>query len=96
MSLLRCVYFGFVFEFHKISLCTSFFVFVSSSYDEYSHEISSIARVGAYFAIVGLLRMHTLYGDYSTALRVLDAIDLSNRVRFLPCRLSLCTHGLLV
>jgi RNA polymerase I-associated factor PAF67 len=33
-----------------------------------------------YFSIIGLLRVHTLLGDYTLALRVMDNIELNQKV----------------
>lgn len=34
-----------------------------------------------YFSIIGLLRVHTLLGDYTLALKVMDNIELNQKVR---------------
>lgn len=51
-----------------------------------------------YFSIIGLLRVHVLLGDYTLALKVMDKIELNQKVLFssgttrldtqCPCRLS--------
>ena len=33
-----------------------------------------------YFSIIGLLRVHTLLGDYTLALKVMDNIELNQKV----------------
>lgn len=35
-----------------------------------------------YFSIIGLLRVHTLLGDYTLALKVMDNIELSQKAFF--------------
>lgn len=34
-----------------------------------------------HYAMIGLLRVHTLLGDYSTAIKCIDAIDFTKRVQ---------------
>eukprot|EP00047_Mylnosiga_fluctuans_P003318 m.228527 g.228527 ORF g.228527 m.228527 type:complete len:505 (+) comp11755_c0_seq1:41-1555(+) len=53
---------------------------------------TSALRILGYFAIIGLLRLHTLLGDYHLALKSLDAIELSKRAlytRVPACQISL-------
>eukprot|EP01083_Nonionella_stella_P045698 122593_1 len=61
-------------------------------HDEFKEQnLSNISRMTAYFAICGLTRVHALCGDYTTALRVLDAVDLSERgsvMNLRGCRVS--------
>mmetsp|Transcript_1553 Transcript_1553/g.6831 ORF Transcript_1553/g.6831 Transcript_1553/m.6831 type:complete len:536 (+) Transcript_1553:206-1813(+) len=47
-----------------------------SETEGYDHNQSNVLRTLGYFALIGLHRVHILLGDYTTALRVLDPIDL--------------------
>lgn len=38
-------------------------------------------RMLGYFSIIGLLRVHVLLGDYTLALKMMDEIELSKKVR---------------
>jgi translation initiation factor 3 subunit L len=44
-----------------------------------------------YFSIIGLLRVHTLLGDYTLALKVMDNVELSQKVfsGFIECFIRL-------
>tara|TARA_B100000767_G_scaffold140369_1_gene132624 strand:- start:2655 stop:4166 length:1512 start_codon:yes stop_codon:yes gene_type:complete len=42
----------------------------------YDYNQSNVLRTLGYFALIGLHRVHILLGDYTTALKVLDPIDL--------------------
>lgn len=42
----------------------------------------SLYKMLGYFSLVGLLRLHSLLGDYYQALKVLENIDFNKKVRF--------------
>ena len=42
----------------------------------YATHSSNVLRTLGYFSLIGLHRVHVLLGDYTTALKVLDPIDL--------------------
>ena len=41
----------------------------------------SLYKMLGYFSLVGLLRLHSLLGDYYQALKVLENIDFNKKVR---------------
>jgi translation initiation factor 3 subunit L len=45
--------------------------------------VHSLYKMLGYFSLVGLLRLHSLLGDYYQALKVLDNIDFNKKVRAL-------------
>lgn len=42
----------------------------------------SLYKMLGYFSLVGLLRLHSLLGDYYQAIKVLENIELNKKVRF--------------
>jgi translation initiation factor 3 subunit L len=47
-----------------------------SEKEGYDYNSSNVLRTLGYFSLIGLHRIHVLLGDYTTALKVLDPIDL--------------------
>lgn len=47
----------------------------------------SLYKMLGYFSLIGLLRLHSLLGDYYQALKVLENIDFNKKVRIFiaPC-----------
>lgn len=43
----------------------------------------SLYKMLGYFSLVGLLRLHSLLGDYYQAIKVLENIELNKKVRHL-------------
>lgn len=43
-----------------------------------------------YFSLIGLLRVHTLLGDFTLALKVLENVELNQKVR--PTSYCMCLH----
>lgn len=41
----------------------------------------SLYKMLGYFSLIGLLRLHSLLGDYYQALKVLESIDINKKVR---------------
>jgi len=41
---------------------------------------NSLYKMFGYFALIGLLRLHSLLGDYYQALNVLESIDFNKKV----------------
>ena len=50
---------------------------------------NSLYKMLGYFSLIGLLRLHSLLGDYYQALKVLENIDFNKKVRGLGLSLSL-------
>lgn len=44
----------------------------------------SLYKMLGYFSLVGLLRLHSLLGDYYQALKILECIDFNKKVRSHP------------
>mmetsp|Transcript_32450 Transcript_32450/g.39280 ORF Transcript_32450/g.39280 Transcript_32450/m.39280 type:complete len:525 (-) Transcript_32450:495-2069(-) len=49
---------------------------VFSQNEGYDYNSSNVLRLLGYYSMVGLLRVHTLIGDYHSALKAIDPIDL--------------------
>ena len=49
----------------------------------------SLYKMLGYFSLVGLLRLHSLLGDYYQALKVLENIDFSKIVSFYTFKINL-------
>ncbi|KAF9519386.1 hypothetical protein BS47DRAFT_1288400 [Hydnum rufescens UP504] len=45
-------------------------------------------RTLGYFSLIGLLRVHTLLGDYTLALKVMDNIELNQKARLTACHVA--------
>ena len=45
----------------------------------------SLYRMLGYFSIIGLLRVHTLLGDFTLALKVMDNVELNQKVVNFAC-----------
>ena len=64
-------------------LCWSHDVFVlSGDPDSVAGEFGrhSLYKMLGYFSLVGLLRLHSLLGDYYQALKILENIDFNKKV----------------
>ena len=48
------------------------------------YGVRPLYRMLGYFSIIGLLRVHTLLGDFTLALKVMENVELSQKVR-VPC-----------
>jgi hypothetical protein len=52
-----------------------------------------------YFSLIGLLRVHVLLGDFTLALKVVENVELNQKVRgsfhnvFLRTGISCCAHS---
>ena len=58
------------------------FVWLVGNPDSVAGEfgVHSLYKMLGYFSLVGLLRLHSLLGDYYQALKVLDNIDFNKKV----------------
>ena len=45
------------------------------------------------FSVIGMLRLHTILGDYTTALEVLETIELRTNVTYITIYVFLCMRG---
>ena len=43
----------------------------------------SLYKMLGYFSLIGLLRLHSLLGDYYQALKVLESIDFNKKVKLI-------------
>lgn len=43
-------------------------------------------RMLGYFSLIGLLRVHSLLGDFTLALKVMEHVELNQKVRGTECR----------
>jgi translation initiation factor 3 subunit L len=45
------------------------------------YGVRPLYRMLGYFSIIGLLRVHVLLGDFTLALKVMENVDLNQKVR---------------
>lgn len=50
----------------------------------------SLYKMLGYYSMIGLLRLHSLFGDYYLAIKVLENIDIHKKVRYIY--IKLCTN----
>lgn len=50
----------------------------------------SLYKMLGYYSMIGLLRLHSLFGDYYLAIKVLENIDIHKKVRYI--NIKLCTN----
>lgn len=63
---------------HRLTHLTFFFFLLREIVGEYGQR--SLYRMLGYFSIVGLLRVHVLLGDFTLALKVMENVELNQRV----------------
>jgi len=56
----------------------------------------TLYKMLGYFSLIGLLRLHSLLGDYHQALAVLENINITKRVSSTSCALPQQQHYLVV
>jgi translation initiation factor 3 subunit L len=59
---------------------TTFFLIFYSSEIVGEYGVRPLYRMLGYFSVIGLLRVHVLLGDFTLALKVLDHIELNQKV----------------
>lgn len=65
-----------------LSLCQHFFFIIIGDPDSVAGEFGRhpLYKMLGYFSLVGLLRLHSLLGDYYQAIKVLENIELNKKV----------------
>lgn len=53
---------------------------------------NSLYKMLGYFSLIGLLRLHSLLGDYYQALKVLESVDFNQKVIFIDLFRGFCTR----
>jgi hypothetical protein len=59
------------------------------------YGVRPLYRMLGYFSIIGLLRVHVLLGDFTLALKVMDNVELNQKVPLCLVHLSFCSSTIL-
>ena len=62
--------------------------------DGYSATQSNVLRMLGYYSLVGLLRVHTLVGDYYSALKAVSPINFNERTNLFAPKIAGCNIAL--
>ena len=60
------------------------------------YGVRPLYRMLGYFSIIGLLRVHTLLGDFTLALKVMENVELSQKVHLISFNVTFCSRVVLI